>query len=138
MTLSEAQQRLIADYLLIEDAQERFNAIVDRARSVPALPDELRTEANRIRGCTSRVWLHGKVEDGLCRFQADAESAILRGVVVLLIGLYDGYPPAEVIATEAFFLRELQILDQLTLTRRNGLRHVRARMIEIAAGEASG
>lgn len=135
MTLAETQQRLIADYLLIEDAQERFNAIVDRARAAPAFPDELRTEANRVRGCTSRVWLAGKVENGVCHYQADAESVILKAVVILLADLYSGHPPAEVLATEPLLLGELRVLDQLTPTRRNGLRQVRARMIEIAAAE---
>ena len=136
MPLADAQKDLIAEYLLIEDPQERFSAIVDRARSATPFPEELRNDVNLVRGCTSRVWLTGEVRDGLCQFRADSESAILKGVIHLLIDLYSGHPPAEVIATEPEFLRTLRILDQLTLTRRNGLRQVRARMVEIARGDA--
>jgi cysteine desulfuration protein SufE len=140
VNLSESQQALIDDYLLIEDPQERFAAIVDRARSAPPFPEELRTEANRVPGCTSRVWLAGEVMDGRCWFQADAESGILKGVILFLVNLYSGHSPAEVAATEPECLKKLRIVDQLTPTRRNGLRHVRARMVEIAerAGNRAG
>lgn len=133
--LADAQKDLIAEYLLIEDPQERFSAIVDRARFSAQFPEELRKDENQVRGCTSRVWLTGEVRGGLCQFLADSESAILKGVIHLLVQLYSGHPPDEVIATEPDFLRTLRILDQLTLTRRNGLRQVRARMVEIARGD---
>jgi cysteine desulfuration protein SufE len=133
VSLDSAQQALIADYLLIEDPQERFSAIVDRGRFAPLFPDEQRTDANLVPGCTSRVWLTGRVaDDGLCRFQADAESTIMKGILHLLVSLYSGHPAAEVIATEPALLVTLRILDQLTPTRRNGLKHIRARIVEIA------
>lgn len=132
MSLLAAQRALIDQYLLIEDSQERFSAIVARARTAPPFPEELRTDEHRVPGCTSRVWLAGWLEGGAMRFQGDAESSILKGVIALLVELYSGHPPGEVMAVEPDLLRELRILDQLTPTRRNGLRQVRARILALA------
>lgn len=137
MPVSDTQKALIDQYLLIEDPQERLSAIADRARSAPPFPDALRVEANLVPGCTSRVWLAGEIIDGRCHFRADAGSVILKGVIDLLVSLYSGHPPAEVIATEPDLLQELRILHQLTPTRRNGLRHVRARFIQLAQNAES-
>jgi len=134
VSLAETQQQLIDDYLLIENSQERFSALVDRARAHPGVPESEHCDANLVPGCVSRVWLVGEVENGVCRFRADAESSILRGIVSLLANLYSGHPPEEVLATEPEFLERLHLLDHLSPTRRKGLRHVRTRMKEIAEG----
>ncbi|MDA7666302.1 SufE family protein [bacterium] len=125
MTLPEKQAQWIEDYRLIEDPQERLSAIVDRARGLPVLEMELRTESNRIQGCVSQVWVQGDVQEGCCHFTMASDSAMVGGLVGLLVSLYSGHAPEEIIATEPEILEALQFSRQITPTRMNGLAQVR-------------
>ena len=136
MTLAEKQQQMIDDLALIENPQERFSAMVDRARSRPPLPEAERTEANRVKGCVSLAWITAEVRDGRCHFRCDADSPLVRGLLVLLCDLYSGATPAEVAATEPALLEELGLAQNLSPTRLNGLRSVRAKIRDLAATHA--
>lgn len=127
-TLAEKQQRMIARYQTIENAQERLSAIVARGKKWPAVPEDQRTEDNRVHGCSSRVWLVGRVEHGHCHFQMDADSPVVKGLVALLCELYDGASAAEVECIEPEIVTALGLERQLSPTRLNGLASVRATM----------
>lgn len=133
MTLAEKQQQLIDDYAIIPDPQERLSAVVDRARSRPSLPEAARTEANRVQGCISLAWVKGEVRDGCCYFQSDADSPLVRGLLALLCDFYSAAPLAEVVATEPVLIEEIGLAKNLTPTRLNGLRSVRAKIRDFAA-----
>jgi len=136
VTLAEKQQQMIDDLALIEDSQERLSAVVDRTRSRPPLPEAGRTEANRVRGCVSLAWVVGEVREGRCHFLCDADSPLVRGLLVLLCDLYTGATPAEVAATEPALLEQLGLAQNLSPTRLNGLRSVRAKIRDFAAAQA--
>ncbi len=136
MTLAERQRQLIEDYSLIEDPQERLAAIVDAARRVPPLAAVHRTERNRVSGCVSQTWLVAELRDGRCHFTADADSPLVRGLVKLLCDFYSGGTPAEVAAVESNLLEELGLARNLSATRLNGLRSVRAKIREFAVAAA--
>lgn len=133
VTLVEKQRRLVADYLIIPDPQERLAAVVDHARRRPPLPEAERTEANRVRGCVSQAWVIGETHDGLCHFRSDADSPLVRGLLVLLCDFYSGATPADIAATEPTLLEELGLAQNLSPTRLNGLRSVRAKIREFCA-----
>ncbi|WP_091060895.1 SufE family protein [Opitutus sp. GAS368] len=136
MSLVEKQSQLVADYEIIPDPQERLAAVVDQARKRPPLPDTARTEANRVKGCVSLAWIVGELRDGRCFFRSDADSPLVRGLLVLLCDFYSGATPAEVMATEPALLEELGLARNLSPTRLNGLRSVRAKIREFAAAAA--
>ncbi len=136
MTLAEKQRQLIEDYAIIPDPQERLGAVVDNARRRPALPDADRTEANRVKGCVSQAWVVGVLRDGRCHFRSDADSPLVRGLLTLLCDFYSDATPADVAATEPVLLDELGLAQNLSPTRLNGLRSVRARIREFAASAA--
>ena len=135
MTLAEKQRQLIEDYAVIPDPQERLAAVVDRARRRPPLPETERTEAHRVRGCVSLAWVIGEVRDGCCFFRSDADSPLVRGLLVLLCDFYSGAPPADVAATEPALLEELGLARNLSPTRLNGLKSVRAAIRAFAASQ---
>jgi cysteine desulfuration protein SufE len=132
VTLGEKHQQMIEDLLLIEDPQERLAAVVDRARSRPALTAVERSEANRVKGCISAAWVVAERRDDQCHFRSDADSPLVRGLVALLCDLYSGATPAEVAATEPDILEQAGLTRSLSPTRLNGLRSVRARIREFA------
>lgn len=132
MTLAEKQTQLVAGYAIIDDPQERLAAIVDRARKIPPLAEAERTETNRVRGCVSLAWVVGEVREGRCFFRSDADSPLVRGLLKLLCDFYGGVTPAEVAATEPALLEQLGLHRQLSPTRLNGLRSVRAKIRDFA------
>ena len=135
MSLAEKQQQLVADYAIIDDPQERLAAVVDQARRRPPLPEPERTEANRVKGCVSLAWVVGEVREGRCRFRCDADSPLVRGLLVLLCDFYSDATPAEVAATEPALIEQLGLDRNLSPTRLNGLRSVRARIRDFAAAQ---
>lgn len=134
MTIVEKQKQLIENYSIIDDPQERLSAVVDDARKMPALPDIERTETNRVKGCVSQAWIAAELRDGRCYFRGDADSPLVRGLLKLICELYNGATAAEVSATEPVLFEELGLARNLSPTRLNGLRSVRAKIREFAAG----
>ncbi len=132
MGVSKKQAQLIGDLSFIEDRQERLAAVVDRARRRPPFPAASKTEAHRVHGCISQVWVTGDLRDGAIYFQFDADSPLVKGLVALMIDLYEGGAPADIAATEPVLFDELGISRDLTPTRKNGLTAVRAHIREIA------
>ncbi len=134
MPLSAPQQQLIDDYAIIEDPQERLAAVVDHVRSHAPLPETERTEARRVRGCISQVWLVGELRDGRCYFRADSDSPLVRGLVTLLCEFFSGAKPAEILASNADPLALLDLARNLSPTRQNGLASAHTAIRAFAAG----
>jgi cysteine desulfuration protein SufE len=125
-SLAEKQQSLIERFERIPDAHERLAAIVSRGKKWPGVPEDQRIDAHRVPGCSSRVWLVARLEDGRCHFQMDADSPMVKGLVALLCELYDGATAAEIMETEPEIFPALHLDRQLSPTRLNGLASVRA------------
>jgi cysteine desulfuration protein SufE len=119
--LTQKLQRLVEDLAVLEDPQERLSLVVERAKRLPPLGAADRTDANRVHGCVSVVWLVGELRDGRCYFRGDAESPVVRGLVALVCEFFSGFPPAAIAATGADPLAALGLSDHLSPTRRNGL-----------------
>jgi cysteine desulfuration protein SufE len=130
--LADKLQQLTDDLSVFEDPQERLGAIVDRAKRVPPLPASERTEANRVRGCVSVVWLMADLREGRGYFRGDAESPVVRGLVVCLCDFFSGAPIDEIAASDLEPLEALDVIRNLSPTRRNGLAAVRKAIREFA------
>ncbi|HWA84899.1 MAG TPA: SufE family protein [Opitutus sp.] len=125
MSLNARQQSLLDEIALHDDPQERLAAVVDRARRRPALPASDRTAAHRVPGCSSQVWLLPELRDGRCHFRADADSPLVRSLVLLLSDFFSNSTPAEILATDLDPLEPLGLTRTLSSTRRHGLAAVR-------------
>lgn len=126
MPLTEKLQLVVDDFAVLPDAQARLAAIVDRARRQPALPASDRTDARRVAGCVSVVWLVGELRSGRCHFRSDAESPLVRGLVAFVCEFFTGATPAEITASDLDPLAALDLSRHLSPTRQNGLAAVRA------------
>ncbi len=133
MFLAAKQQQLLDEAAFIDDPQERLAFLSDRARRVPPMPSELRVETYRIAGCVSPVWLVCEHRDGKCFYQGDADSPIVRALVIFLAEFFSGATPVEIVALDTDPLGTLGITRNLSPTRRNGLSAVRARIRGFAA-----
>ncbi len=119
-------QSLIEDFLFIEDAQERLNAIVDRSRRLTPFSADERNETNRVPGCISQVWLISEFIDEQCRFRCDADGPLVKGLVAFLCAYYEGSTPSTILVDDVNPLVALDLLRNLSPTRQNGLSAVRA------------
>ena len=117
----EAQQELIADFELFEDWMDRYQYIIDLGRRLPDFPEELRVEENRIRGCQSQVWFVAEQADGRLNFRAISDAAIVSGLIAMLLRLYSGRSPQDILDTAPDFVAALQLESHLSPTRSNGL-----------------
>ena len=118
---------IIADFDLLDDWEDRYRYVIELGRALSPLPEAERTEANKVRGCASQVWLstHEKKRDGgvVLQFSGDSDALIVRGLVAIAMALFDGKTPDEILATdsEAVF-DKLDLRAHLTAQRSNGLR----------------
>jgi cysteine desulfuration protein SufE len=116
-----AQQEVIDEFSLFDDWMDRYQYLIDLGRRLPEFPDALRTEENRIRGCQSQVWFVAGKIDGRLEFQAISDAAIVSGLIALLLRVYSGRRPQEILDTPPDFVQALQLESHLSPTRSNGL-----------------
>jgi cysteine desulfuration protein SufE len=119
--------QVVADFELLDDWEDRYRYVIELGRGLPPLPEAERTDANKVRGCASQVWLstHESSRDGRLRlvFRGDSDALIVKGLVAIVIALFDGKTPDEIRTTDAEALfSELDLRSHLTTQRSNGLR----------------
>ncbi len=121
MTITETIEEIIEEFSSFEDWMDKYNYLIDMGKSLPMLEDKYRIDSNLITGCQSRVWLHSEIKDGVIIFFADSDAVITKGIVNLLIRVFSGHTPDEIIEAETEFLDVIGLKDHLSPTRSNGL-----------------
>lgn len=127
-----------SDFELLDAWEDRFRYVMELGRALPDLPDAVRTDANKVRGCASQVWLSSTVTpspDGpRMTFVGDSDSHLVKGLIAVLFKLYDGKTASEILATDAHaILKDLGLEQALTPQRSNGL----ASMVQRIRADAS-
>ncbi|MFN7001254.1 MAG: SufE family protein, partial [Elioraea tepidiphila] len=117
---------------------DRYRQIIDWGRTLPPYPDEWRDKAHKVEGCQSRVWLAAEERDGRLFLAGASDAAIVSGLIALLLRVYSGRTPAEVLATDPAFLKDLGLIGNLSGTRANGVVAMIGRIREMAARVAGG
>ena len=114
-----------ADFALLDDWEDRYRYVIELGKALPDLPEALRTEENKVRGCTSQVWLATDLEGSdrgrVFALKGDSDALIVRGLVAILLALYQGKTPAEALAVDAQgAFAKLGLKEHLTPQRSNG------------------
>ena len=133
-------EEIEANFELLGDWEQRFSYLLDLGRKLPSLPDDARTEENRVRGCQSTVWLKAAIEEGdgpTIVLVADSDAHMVKGLIAILLVMYSGRSPDEILAVDAegVFAR-LGLDTHLSPTRRNGLFSMVERIRALAAQHA--
>lgn len=129
-SIAEAASAIEQDFALFEEYRDKIEYIIDRGRRLPPFPEAERVDANLVRGCQSRVWLVARRDQvtGRIRFQADSDAFIVKGLIALLLQLYDDRTPEEILANPPKVLDEVGLTLFLTPGRSNGLASMIARI----------
>ncbi len=118
---------------MLGDWSERYQYLIDLGRRLPPLPDDLRSEAYKVDGCQSQVWIAPHGDAHRLDFNAASDSSIVSGLIALLLRVYSGRSAAEILATDPTFVAELGLSRHLSPTRSNGLHAMLGRIKHHAA-----
>lgn len=121
MDIKETEDRIIREFELLQDWQERYKYIIKLGTKLDPLPEADKIEDNLVKGCQSQVWLTARMEDGKVIFSADSDAAITKGLVSLMIRFYSGREPDVILNTKPEFIEKIGMASHLSPTRANGL-----------------
>jgi cysteine desulfuration protein SufE len=128
MSIQEKQQEIIDEFAIYDDWMDKYEYIIELGKSVPTLSPELKTKERLIEGCQSNVWLATQIKDGKMQFSADSDAIITKGIIGLLIHVYNNESPAAILQSELFFINQIGLAEHLSPTRANGLLSMVQRM----------
>ncbi|MDH3668515.1 MAG: SufE family protein [Paracoccaceae bacterium] len=138
MAVSEEFEEIVENFELFDDWEDRYRYVIELGREMPPLPDARRTDAAKVEGCASQVWLVPEVEKDAAgrdclHFQGDSDAMIVRGLIAVLRALYSGQPVAAVPKIDAQAqLGRLGLEQHLSAQRSNGLKAMVCRLNDLA------
>ncbi|MBR4771903.1 MAG: SufE family protein [Bacteroidales bacterium] len=121
MTIQEISEQIVEEFSVFDEWLDKYEYLIETGKQMPAIAPEAKTSENLIEGCQSRVWLDCREEDGVLRFTADSDAVITKGIISLLIRVFDGQKPEDIVAADLSFIDRIGLKDNLSPTRANGL-----------------
>jgi len=121
MKIEEIQSEVIDEFSMFDSWDERFQYVIDLGKSLPLIDDRYKTDENTIKGCQSKVWLHAEEKDGRIWFTADSDAIITKGVIAILVRVFSGQMPADILSADMAFIDQIGLKEHLSPTRANGL-----------------
>ena len=121
MTLEQKKEQIIDDFSLYDEWLDKYEYLIELGKSLDAYPEDKKTDDRLIKGCQSRVWLDTQFDGTLLHFSADSDAVITRGIISLLISVYSGRTPQEILQDDFSFLETIGLKENLSPTRANGL-----------------
>lgn len=121
MTLEEIQQEITEEFSGFDDWMDKYAYLIELGNKLKPIDPRYKTEDNLIRGCQSRVWFHQELVNGCIVFEGESDALIVNGLVALLLRLYSGRTPNEILSTEPHFIENIGLRQHLSPTRSNGL-----------------
>ena len=113
---------IVEEFDFLGDWEERYQYLIDMGKALPDLPDADKTDLNKVKGCVSQVWLVTGQEGDRLTFQADSDAHIVRGLAALLLRIYSGRTPDEILSVDAReVLKQIGLSEHLSPQRSNGL-----------------
>ena len=120
-SLEQIQRSISDEFEIFETWIEKYEYIIDLGKQLEDFPDDQMTEDNKVHGCQSSVWFVTSLEDELFRCKATSDSAIVSGLIALLMRIYNNQKPSEIVAAEPEFISLIGLDEHLSPTRNNGL-----------------
>ena len=131
----QAQQDIADEFAFFGDWTERYQYLIDLGKRLPAFPEEYKTEEYRVHGCQSMVWLVPSGDASRMHFQATSDSAIVSGLIALVLRVYSDRSAEEIVATEPTFIQTIGLAKHLSPTRSNGLAAMLVKLKAYAAAQ---
>lgn len=121
MTIQEIEQQIIDEFAQFDEWLDKYAYIIELGHECPPIDEKEKVESNLISGCQSRVWLSCHHDGGRLYFHADSDAVITKGIITLLIRVFDGQTPADILQADLSFIDQIGLKEHLSPTRSNGL-----------------
>ena len=132
-SLQDIENEVVDEFSMFDEWLDRYEYLIELGKALNEYPESLKTDDRLIKGCQSRVWLDSKVEDGKIFFNADSDAIITKGIISLLIRIYSGRTPEEILSSDFSVVDRIGLKENLSPTRANGLVSMIAKIRETAA-----
>lgn len=136
-SIAEVERELVAEFSLFDNWVDRYQYIIDMGRQLPPFPEAEKTEAHKVHGCQSQVWLITMPRGDRLEFQAISDSAIVSGLIAILMRLYSGQPASDIRDARPDFIKGIGLDQHLSPTRSNGLHSMLKTIHEAATATAA-
>lgn len=121
MTIQEIEKDIIDEFSVFDDWMDKYAYLIELGSGLEGMDEAHKTEENLIKGCQSRVWFHAEMKDGLLYFTADSDAIITKGIAGLLIRVFSGQKPEDIVNADLHFIDAIGLTQHLSPTRSNGL-----------------
>ena len=121
MTINEIQDEIIEEFSMLDDWMDRYQLLIDTGTEQPQLDEKYKINNNLIEGCQSRVWLQADLIDDKIHFQAESDALIVKGIVALLLRVFNDRTPDEILSADLYFMEKIGLQENLSPTRTNGV-----------------
>ena len=120
-SIQHKQNQIIDEFNFFEDWSEKYQYLIDLGKSLPEFDQSNKIDSNLIKGCQSKVWLNSSFSDNMVIFEADSDAIISKGIISLLIRVFSGHNPKEILDANIDFIEKIGLNSHLSQTRANGL-----------------
>ncbi len=121
MTIQEIEAEIVEEFSIFEDWMEKYNYLIELGRECPIIEEKDKNDNNLIKGCQSKVWVSAQLKDGLMDIKADSDAVITKGIITLLLRVFNHQKPEDVENADIGFLDKIGLTAHLSPTRSNGL-----------------
>ena len=121
MTIENAQKDIIDNFLFFDDWTQKYEYIIELSKDLEFMNENLKNEDNLIEGCQSKVWLHAEMVNGKINFLADSEAIITKGIISILLNVFNNRKPQEILDSDMGFIEKIGLKEHLSPNRANGL-----------------
>ena len=120
-SIQQIQNEIIDEFNFFQDWSEKYQYLIDLGKTLPAFDSANRIDSNLIKGCQSKVWLNSSFNNNIIIFEADSDAIISKGIISLLIRVFSGHKPEDIIDSNIDFIEKIGLNSHLSQTRANGL-----------------
>ena len=121
MSIEVKAQEMVAQFSKVSDWEQKYEKLIELGKAWPGIPEELKNEDLKVKGCQSQVWIKADLKDGKIYFIGDSDAIIVRGLVALVLSVYSGQTPSDIMKYDASFLKDIGLDSGLSPSRTNGL-----------------
>ena len=121
MNIIEVQNEIVEEFSLFEDWMQRYEYMIELGKSIELIDPNNKVDANLIKGCQSKLWLHAELKEDKLIFKADSEAIITKGIAAVLLRVFSNQTPKNIIEAKLEFIDKIGLKEHLSPTRANGL-----------------
>lgn len=120
-SINEIQDEIIDEFSMFDDWMQRYEYMIELGKSLELIDEKYKTDDYTIKGCQSKVWVFAELKAQLIQFTADSDAIITKGIIALLLRVFSGQRPQNILDAELYFIDQIGLKEHLSPTRANGL-----------------